>query len=84
MYVLVNLEFQSQGIYILATCIQQLFTNIIKSSGKSTFLDVVVAQGTAILKLFAGKNQPLLIWGDTLFILDLGLDILDGIWSLNL
>merc|ERR1719382_1695771 len=43
------------------------------------FLDVVVTQSTAILKLFADKNQPLLIWGDTLLILDLGLDILDGI-----
>merc|ERR1719147_151867 len=30
------------------------------------FLDVVVGQGPAILKLLAGKDQPLLVWRDTL------------------
>merc|ERR1719468_482398 len=43
------------------------------------FLDVVVAQSTAILELFAGENQTLLIWRDSLLILDLGLDILDSV-----
>merc|ERR1719464_241736 len=47
-------------------------------------LDVVVRKGTAILKLFAGKDQSLLIWGNALFVLDLGLDIFDGVRSLNL
>merc|ERR1719400_854428 len=42
-------------------------------------LDVVVGEGTAILKLFAGKDQPLLIWGNALLVLDFGLDILDGV-----
>ena len=31
-------------------------------------LDVVVAKGTAVLELLAGKDQPLLIGRDTLFI----------------
>ena len=44
-----------------------------------TFLDVVVAQSTAILELFAGENQTLLIWRNSLLILDLGLDILDSV-----
>merc|ERR1719232_2070765 len=48
------------------------------------FLDVVVGQGPAILKLLAGKDQPLLVWRDTLLVLDLGLDILDGIGGLDL
>merc|ERR1711868_176841 len=43
------------------------------------FLDVVVTQSTTILKLFAGKNQTLLVWRDTLFVLDLGLDIFNSI-----
>merc|ERR1711935_910714 len=47
-------------------------------------LDVVVRKGTAILKLFAGKDQSLLIWGNSFLILDLGLDIFDGVRSLNL
>merc|ERR1719251_374189 len=48
------------------------------------FLDVIVRQGPAILKLLAGKDQPLLVWRDTLLVLDLGLDILDSIGGLDL
>ena len=46
-------------------------------------LDVVVRQGTAILELLASKDQPLLVWGDAFFVLDLRLDILNGVRSLN-
>jgi hypothetical protein len=31
-------------------------------------LDVVVAQGAAILKLLAGEDQALLVWGNALLI----------------
>merc|ERR550519_1180263 len=48
------------------------------------FLDVVVGQSAAILQLLAGKDQSLLIWGDALLVLDLGLDILDSIGGLDL
>ncbi len=37
------------------------------------FLDVVVAQGAAILELLAGENETLLVGRDTLLVLDLGL-----------
>ena len=47
-------------------------------------LDVVVSQGAAILQLLAGKDQALLVWGDALLVLDLGLDILDGVRGLHL
>ena len=39
-------------------------------------LDVVVGQGTSILQLFSSEDQPLLVWGDTFFVLNLGLHIL--------
>merc|ERR1719308_544874 len=42
-------------------------------------LDVVVGQGPAILQLLAGEDQPLLVRGDSLLVLDLSLDIFDGI-----
>lgn len=42
-------------------------------------LDVIVAQGAAILELLAGENQSLLIRGDALLVLDLRLNIVDGI-----
>merc|ERR1712200_342367 len=47
-------------------------------------LDVVVREGTAILKLFASKDQPLLIWGNAFLVLDLSLDIFNGVRWLNL
>ena len=33
-------------------------------------LDVVITQGSPILQLLAGKDQPLLIWRDSLLILN--------------
>merc|ERR1712215_48233 len=47
-------------------------------------LDVVVRECPSILKLLASKDQPLLIWGDSFLILDLGLNILNGVRRLNL
>ena len=42
-------------------------------------LDVVVRQGSAILQLLTSKDQSLLVWWNTLLVLDLGLDIVDGV-----
>ena len=47
-------------------------------------LDVVVTQGSAILELFASEDQPLLVWWDSFFILNLGLHILNGVAWFNL
>ena len=47
-------------------------------------LDIVVGQGAAVLQLLAGENQSLLIRWDPFFILDLGLDIVDGIRGFDL
>merc|ERR1712243_363636 len=47
-------------------------------------LDVVVRESPAIFELFSCEDQPLLVWGDALLILDLGLDVLDGVRWLNL
>jgi hypothetical protein len=47
-------------------------------------LDVVVAQGAAILELLAGEDQALLIRGDALLVLDLGLDVVDRVRGLDL
>jgi len=48
------------------------------------FLDVVVGQGTAILKLLSSEDETLLIRRDALLILNLGLDVIDGVAGLNL
>merc|ERR1711994_162693 len=47
-------------------------------------LDVVVREGPAVLQLLSSKDQPLLVWGDALLVLDLGLDILNGVRRLHL
>merc|ERR1712203_1190868 len=46
-------------------------------------LDVVVGEGPSVL-LLASKDQPLLVRGDALLVLDLGLHILDGVRGLDL
>jgi len=47
-------------------------------------LDIVVREGTAILKLLSSKDQTLLIWGNSLLVLDFGLDIFNSIGSFDL
>jgi len=47
-------------------------------------LDVIVGEGATILKLLAGEDQALLVGGDTLLVLNLGLDVVDGVGGLNL
>ena len=47
-------------------------------------LDVVVAEGATILELLTIKDQALLVRGDTLLVLDLALDILNGVGRLHL
>lgn len=38
-------------------------------------LDVVVRKGAAVLELLAGEDETLLVRGDALLVLDLGLDL---------
>ena len=47
-------------------------------------LNVVIRQGAAILELLAGENQALLVGGDTLLVLDLRLNVVDGVGRLDL
>ena len=42
-------------------------------------LDIVVRQRTAILQLLPGEDQTLLVRRDAFFVLDLGLDIVNGV-----
>ena len=42
-------------------------------------LDVVVGEGTAVFQLFPGEDQSLLVRRDAFLVLDLGLDIVDGV-----
>jgi len=46
-------------------------------------LDVVVGEGSSILELLTGEDESLLVWWDTFLVLDLGLDVFDGIGWLD-
>ena len=52
--------------------------------GQTDLLDVVVRESAAILELLAGEDQALLVGGDALLVLDLRLDIVDGVRGLDL
>merc|ERR1719466_742671 len=43
------------------------------------FLDVVVRKCSSILQLLTSKDEPLLVWGNSFFVLDLCLHIFNGI-----
>ena len=47
-------------------------------------LDVVVRKGSTIFQLLTSKNQTLLVWRNSFLVLDLGLDVVDGIGRLHL
>ena len=47
-------------------------------------LDVVVRKGAAVLELLAGEDQTLLVRGNAFLVLDLGLDVLDGVRGLHI
>merc|ERR1711997_796350 len=42
-------------------------------------LDVVVGKSSSVLELLASEDQSLLIWGNSFLVLDLGLDVLNGV-----
>jgi hypothetical protein len=47
---------------------------------KSGFLlDVVIGEGSAVFELLSSEDESLLIGWDTFFVLDLSLDIFDGV-----
>ena len=50
---------------------------------RGLLLDVVVAEGAPVLELLAGEDEPLLVRGNALLVLDLRLDVVDGVARLH-
>jgi hypothetical protein len=46
-------------------------------------LDIIIGKRSGIFQLLAGENQTLLVSWDAFFVLDLRLDIVDGVRSLD-
>ena len=68
-------EYPKSPLLVVITKIEKAFPYL---------LDVVVGQGAAILELLAGEDQALLVRGNALLVLDLGLDVVDGVARLDL
>lgn len=51
---------------------------------RGILLDGVVLESAVVLKLLAGEDKALLIWRDSLLVLDLRLNVVDGVSGLNL
>ena len=47
-------------------------------------LNVVVGESSAVLKLLSSENESLLVGRDALLVLDLSLDVVDGVGGLDL
>ena len=47
-------------------------------------MDVVVSEGSSVLELLSGEDESLLVRWDALLVLDLGLDVVDGVGRLHL
>ena len=47
-------------------------------------MDVVIAQGAAIFELLSGEDQTLLVGWNSLLVLNLGFNIIDGIAGFDL
>jgi hypothetical protein len=48
------------------------------------FLDVVIRESAPILELLASEDQALLVRGDAFLVLNLALDVVDGVGGLDL
>jgi len=46
-------------------------------------LDIVVTECSSVFQLLSGEDKSLLIWRNTFLVLDLGLDVFDGVCWFN-
>ena len=51
---------------------------------RGLLLDVVVGQSSTVLQLLPSKNETLLVRRNTLLVLNLGFDVVDGVRGLHL
>ena len=47
-------------------------------------LDVVVLEGSTVFELLSSEDESLLIWGNTFLVLDLSLDVFNGVGGLDI
>ena len=68
-----------------------LLLSLLSSSAKTEYevegrllLDIVIGKSTAILELLSSENETLLVRRDSFLVLDLGLDVVNGVTWLDI
>jgi hypothetical protein len=81
-----SIAFSADCLVAVESLCQQSQSGIIDSTSQSEnkvksrfLLNIVIAQSASILKLLSGKDKTLLIRGDSFLILNLGLDVVNGV-----
>jgi hypothetical protein len=85
-----SVAFSANGLLTVETLGQQSERGIVDSTTETQhqvqgrlLLDIVIAQRAAVFELLARKDESLLIRRNALFVLDLGLDIVDRVAGLH-
>jgi len=78
------LDLLGSSVVLLFTLLGHTTTKTENQVKGRLLLDVVIRKGAAIFKLLSSEDETLLVWGDTFFVLDLGLDVVDGVGGLDL
>jgi len=73
------LDLLGRGVDLLLALLGHTATEAKNQVEGGFLLDVVVREGAAVFELFAGEDQSLLVGWDAFLVLDLALDIVDGI-----
>ncbi|CAA6656554.1 unnamed protein product [Spirodela intermedia] len=71
-------------VHLLITLLKIMLCLLLNIFGHLTFPKIKVGEGAAVLQLLAGEDQPLLVRGDALLVLDLGLNVVDRVRRLHL
>jgi len=80
-----GLDFQSDG--FSSECLDKDLHASSKAKDEMEgrlLLDVIIRESAPVLELLAGKDEALLVRGDALFVLNLRLDVIDGVAGLDL
>ena len=84
LHLLVNVLHLLGGLVLLLLMLLASSTQTKHQMQGRLLLNVVVRKGAAVLQLLSSEDQTLLIWGNSLLVLDLGLDVLDGVRGLDI
>ena len=79
LHLLVNMLNLLGGLVLLLLMLLTTTTKTEDQVKSGFLLDVVIGESATVFKLLTSEDQTLLIWGNSFLVLDLGLDVFDGI-----